>query len=84
MICTLPQEDALLSRDGHLGSRPRQRVDGPGVTSQAWGALAMGYEGSGLVVREDLQTQISKGPVNNEYVSRCQGDRGTVVTGRFV
>lgn len=52
---TLPQEDALLSRDGHLGPRPKQRVHGPGVASQAWGALAMGYEGSGFLAREGLQ-----------------------------
>lgn len=54
MIYILPHEDASLSSAGHLGSCPRQRVDRSGVTSQAWGALPMGYEGSGLVVSEGL------------------------------
>lgn len=45
MICILPQEDALLSREGHLGPCPRQGED---RASWAWGCFSYGMEDPGL------------------------------------
>lgn len=43
MICILQQEDALLSREGHLGSCSRQGEDGLRGHFGLGGALAMGW-----------------------------------------
>lgn len=48
MICILPQEDALLSREGHLGSCSRQGEDGPEGASWAWGCFSYVMEDAGL------------------------------------
>lgn len=77
MICTLPQEDALLSGDGHLGSRPRQRVDGwawsdiSGLVCFSYGPYGEGGSpNSGLQGTREQRIRV-KVPRRRKHSSQC-------------